>query len=136
MTRAFQFLAPFLFVLLLTPGPSARAQSPSPKAAEKSAPPAKPPAKTEAAKPSAPPAAASTAAAGTTGVQKMAGDFNQQREARLDDRRALLEKLRLAKSDEEKQRVLTELRQQQQQRLDEQREAARQAREQLRETRK
>lgn len=70
------------------------------------------------------------------GVQKMASDFSKQRDARLDDRKVLLEKLRAAKTEEEKQRILADLRQQQQQRLDQQREAARRAREQLRDSRK
>lgn len=79
---------------------------------------------------------ASTESATPAAVQKMASDFNKQREARLDDRRALLEKLRTAKTEEEKERIRTQLREQQQQRLDQQREAARQTREQLRDTRK
>jgi hypothetical protein len=66
----------------------------------------------------------------------MAVDFGKQREAQLTDRKVLLDKLRTAKTEEEKQAVLAELRRQQQQRQDEQREAARQRRDQLRETRK
>ena len=83
-----------------------------------------------------PPAPAEKKPSAPEGVQKMASDFSKQRDARLDNRKALLEKLRTAKTEEEKQRILADLRQQQQQRLDQQREAARQAREQLRDSRK
>ncbi len=92
------------------------ADAPAAPAPEKSPPPAK--------------------AAPASGVQKMAVDFSKQRDAQLTDRKVLLEKLRTAKTEEEKQALLAELRRQQQQRQDEQREAARQRRDQLRETRK
>lgn len=114
-----------LFLVLtacaLAPALGAADSASSSTAKPKSAPPP-PPAK------AAPPAPA--------GVQKMASDFSRQRDVQLHDRKALLEKLRTAKTDEEKQRLLAELRQQQQQRLDEQREAARQKRDQLRDSRK
>jgi Skp family chaperone for outer membrane proteins len=87
----------------------------------------------------APPEKPASRAAGKKapeGVQKMADDFSQQREARLDGGRALLEKLKQAKSDEERERIRAEIREQQQQRTEAQREAARQAREQLRDSRK
>jgi hypothetical protein len=87
-------------------------------------------------KPAPSPPPAKTATPAPAAVQKMASDFSQQREAQLHDRKALLEKLRTAKTDDEKQSILSELRRQQQQRLDEQREAARQKRDELRETRK
>ncbi len=90
--------------------------------------PASPPEKTAPNPKSAP---AANPGAPASGAQKMAADFGKQRDDRLDQRKALLERLRTAKTEEEKQRILSELRQQQQQRIDQQRELARQIREQL-----
>ena len=111
----------FLTACALAPALAAADSARPPAEKQKSAPPP-PPAKTTGPAPAA--------------VQKMARDFSQQREAQLHDRKALLDKLRTAKTEEEKQTLLAELRRQQQQRLEEQREAARQKRDQLRETRK
>ncbi len=89
--------------------------------------------------PAPPKKAAPAAPAGGDGLQRLAREFGEKRADILDGRKALLERLRLAKTDEEKQRIVTEIRQLQQQRLDEQREQARLIREQLlsnRETRR
>lgn len=65
------------------------------------------------------------------GVQRLVREFGEQRNDLLDERNALLERLRLARTEEEKQRILAELRQLQQQRIEQQREKARQIREQM-----
>lgn len=65
------------------------------------------------------------------GVKGMAREFGEQSKDLLKKRKALLERLRLARTQEEKQRIVAELRQQQKQRLEQQREVARQIREQM-----
>lgn len=72
-------------------------------------------------------------------VDRLVREFGEQRNDLLDQRNALLERMRQAKTDEEKQKIVAELRQLQQQRIDQQREKARQIREQMlggRETRR
>lgn len=129
-----------LLAALLAGVAGGRAQTPAaPAPAEKKSAPTPAPApaakaKAEAASPDAKPAPAADAAAPES-VQRMVTEFDTQREGRLDQRKALLDRLQLAKTDEEKQRILTELRQQQQQRLDQQRELARQIREQMQQKR-
>lgn len=97
------------------------------------------PAAPDAANTEAPPAVAVPAkpvpGAGGGGVQQLVSEFGEQRQDRLDQRRALLERLQAAKNEDEKKRIITELRQQQQQRLEQQRELARQIREQLQNSR-
>jgi hypothetical protein len=127
-----------LLAAFLAGAAGGRAQpAPAPAPAEKKsapthAPAPAPKAKADAASPEAKPA---PAAAAPGSVQRLVSEFGTQREGRLDQRKALLDRLRLAKNDEEKQRILAELRQQQQQRLDQQRELARQIREQMQQKR-
>lgn len=88
--------------------------------------------------PPAPPAKSAEKSADPTkeksardGVQGMEREFGERSKDLIEKRKILLERLRLAKTEEEKQRIISELRQQQQQRLEQQREAARQIREQM-----
>ena len=64
-------------------------------------------------------------------VEQMVRDFDQQRKDLLTKDKALRERLRLAKTEDEKQRIIAELRQLQQQRVEQQREIARQIREDM-----
>lgn len=112
-----------------TPTPPAPKKTPPPVAATKATAPATPKSESAAAPATIPSGSASPTA--PTTAQKMASDFGKQREDRLDQRKALLQRLETAKSEEERQRILAELRQQQQARIEQQRELARQIREQM-----
>ena len=96
--------------------------------AKAAAPQAAPPAKE-----TPPPAAAKPAA--PTGekpeVQRLVDDFDDKRQNLIEAHKAALERLRSARSEEERRRIVSELRQLQQQRLEQQRENVRQMREQM-----
>lgn len=117
------FAAALVLVLGSFTGPPA-------SGAEKSAPPDPPPAKKQAdAPPSKKAPARPQPAPGS--VESLAREFGEGSKDLISRRKALLERLRHAQSEEEKQRIVAELRQQQQQRLEQQREIARQIREQM-----
>lgn len=145
-------LASFLFAgtaSVWAQTPPAPSSSPAKSAATTPArPAAQPTPGKETSRPAAAPDAAKTAVPATAtppprpaspatgaGVQQLVSEFGEQRQDRLDQRRALLERLQAAKNEEEKKRIIAELRQQQQQRLEQQRELARQIREQLQNSR-
>jgi hypothetical protein len=78
--------------------------------------------------------AVSSQAAGQD-VQRMQREFDQQSRSVLEKRKTLMERLRKAGTDDERNKIMTELRaqqqEQQQERMDQQRELARQIREQM-----
>lgn len=81
----------------------------------------------------APPEAPSTTSAEgkSSDVEQLQREFDTQRKELLEQRKAALERLRQAKTDEERNRIVEEMRRQQQDRLDKQRELMRQIRERL-----
>lgn len=108
------------------PAKSAERSAPTKKSSAAPAPtPSPPPA--SAAQPPPTPSPATT----PTGVQGMEREFGERSKDLIEKRKALLERLRLAPTEEEKQRVIAELRRQQQERVEQQRELARQIREQM-----
>jgi hypothetical protein len=111
--------------------------SQAPSSSEKATVPARP-ASDKAAEPARPatPAAKPTHDPRPEGVSEMAREFGQQSKDLAERRKALIERLRSAKTEEEKERIIAELRQQQKQRLEQQREVARQIREQMQTTRR
>lgn len=96
--------------------------------AEPSAPPSK---KTAAPAPKSAPSAPTPSPTAPENVQRMEREFGERSQDLIQKRKLLLERLRLAQTEEEKQRIIAELRRQQQERVDQQRELARQIREQM-----
>ncbi len=111
----------FLLAAGLLAGTRAGGAEPAPPAA----PAAKPADKAAPAKPAPAPDA----------VQSLEREFGERSNRLIENRKVLIERLRLARTEEEKQRILAELRQQQQERIDQQRELARQIREQMQQRR-
>ncbi|MCX6953470.1 MAG: hypothetical protein NTV51_15075, partial [Verrucomicrobia bacterium] len=77
------------------------------------------------------PAPATPPAAAPGSVQGLEREFGERSKDLIEKRKVLLERLRLAKTEDEKQKIIGELRQQQQERVEQQRELARQIREQM-----
>jgi len=106
-------------------GTPARETAESKAAAKEAAAPAK----------EAPPPAAEAKPAAPAGekpeVQRLVDDFDDKRQNLIEAHKAALERLRSARSEEERRRIVSELRQLQQQRLEQQRENVRQMREQM-----
>jgi len=93
-------------------------------------------------RPDSPPAHAAPAAAAEPApesaekkdVQGLADDFDKKRRNLLEAHKAAVLRLRQARTEEERRRIVEELRQLQQQRLEQQRENIREMREQMRQT--